>query len=95
MIINSLFTFALDVFQIGRDHHQPHFLHYQELFDLSETDDVSSPRLGLDGILVVLPVLEPDDVLQEGLTNVVQLFREVVITVAGKSDGEGEMWRSI
>ena len=73
--MNSLFTFAIDVFQIGRDHHQADFFHDQELFDLSQTDDVSSPRFGLDGILVVLPVLEPDYVLQEGLTNVVQFFR--------------------
>ena len=68
-------TFSLDVFQIGRDYHQANFFHDQELLDLPETDHVSSSRLGLDGILIVLLILEPDDILQEGFTDLIQFFR--------------------
>ena len=74
-------TFSLDVFQIGRDYHQANFFHDQELLDLPETDHVSSSRLSLDGILIVLLILEPDNILQERLTNLVQFFREFVVTV--------------
>lgn len=58
-----------------------YLLDLEELLDFSESHDVSATLLGLDGVLGVLLVLKPDDVLQQGRRALVQLRRQRVVAV--------------
>lgn len=55
------------------------------LGDLSETHDQAALGFGLGGILLVDPLLEPNQFLQEQRHALVDLFAQHLVTVPGKS----------
>lgn len=55
---NGFHTCGLDVIKVRRDDHTLEFLQFDVFGDLPQPTDVPLPSPGLDGVLLVLPLLE-------------------------------------
>ena len=74
----------LDRLDVGGEDEHGDLVDREELLDLPEADDVPLPDLGLDRVLVVEVVLEPDEVGHHRLDPVVDVAIDDMVAIPGK-----------
>lgn len=88
-----VFTFGLNLLTVGRDDDTLNLMQLHVLGDLSETHDQATFGFGLGRILLVDPLLEANQLLQQQSHALVDLLAQHLVTVP--AEGETQMFKNI